>query len=103
MCKEIGKIVYQYTLKSGAFHIHEGIIIEDVCRKKVYFKDKGVKTRLPEEFGVLQSCGQTLWLTERNDEYAKRVFIENLERRISDLYKQIKTTKKQIEILKSEL
>ena len=100
---KIDQTVYQYTLRNGGLFVHDGTIIEDDDHKYVYFKDKKIKARCPseEEFGVICTKGSSLWLTERNDELAKRIFIEYELQCVVDLQKQIDRKLELIKALKN--
>lgn len=104
MTKNIGEIVYKYTLRNGKLFIHEGEIIERGIRKCVYFKDEKTTVRLPKEneFGICHSNGPSLWLADRDDELARRIFIEYEERGIAELQGMINRRTALINILKGE-
>ena len=86
-----GKIVYRYTVKNGKFFIHEGVVNDTGFRKLVNFKDGSPTLRCPrdEEFGSIRRVGHSLWMTERNDEKAKALFIAYETKKINELNKQI--------------
>ena len=104
MTKNVGDKVYKYTLKNEKIFVHEGIIVEDRVRKSVRFEDKKLRVRLPkdEEFGIVQVSGPSLWLTEKDDRLAKRIFIEYLENGISELQETINRRSKLVDLLKEE-
>lgn len=105
MVKTTGETVYKYTVRNGKFFFHEGAAIERGSRKCVYFKAKSSTERYPKEaeFGVVHANGPSLWLTERNDELAKRILIEFEEQGLADLQKQIERKAELIKLLKEEL
>ena len=102
MVKTVGETVYKYTLRNGAFFVHEGVIMEQGTRKCVYFEDKKSKARLPkdDEFGIVHADGPSLWLTDRDDELAKHIFIEYEENSIAELQELINRKTKLINVLK---
>lgn len=100
MIKEVGETVYKYTLRNREFFIHEGTVIERGTNKYVYFKAKSSTERYPKEmeFRVVCANGPSLWLTERDDELAKRILIEYEEQCVADLQKQIE---RKLQLIKS--
>lgn len=104
MIKNIGETVYMYTLRNEKFFIHEGTIIKQGIHICVYFKDEKRTVGLPREnkFGIIRTSGSGLWLVDRDDELAKRIFIEYEENRLAELQEQISRKTKLIEVLKSE-
>ena len=105
MIKNVGDTVYKYTLKNEKIFVHEGIIVEGRVRNFVHFEDRNLAARLPKEneFGIVQVSGPSLWLTEKNDELAKRIFIEYLENGILELEEKINRRSKLVNLLKEEL
>jgi hypothetical protein len=104
MTNVIGEIVYKYTLRNEKLNIHEGEIILDYCRKYVNFKCDSSRVRCPKEneFGVVHTNGPTVWMTKRDDDLVKRLFIEFEERKIAELQAQINTKTKLIKMLKED-
>lgn len=102
MVKTTGETVYKYTLRNGEFFAHEGTVVEGGSRKCVYFKAKSSTERYPKEteFGVVHTNGPSLWLAERDDELAKRIFIEYEEQGLADLQKQFERKTELIKLLK---
>lgn len=101
MIKNVGETVYKYTLKNGKFFVHEGIIVKGRIRDFAEFKDIDRSARLPEEDGFGVVCnGSTLWLAERDDELAKRIFTEWLENGIVELQEAISKKLNLIDLLK---
>lgn len=100
----VGKTVCRYNIKNGKFFIHEGVVTEGGRRLYVCFKDGTAKHICPKrgEFGKIFTSGPTLWLLERDDELAKRTFIEYEEQTSIELQKQIDRKRELIEMLKEE-
>lgn len=90
MTNMTGILVYKYTVRNGKMFIHEGEVGTDGLRKLVYFDD-GRVGRYPKmnEFGVIRSNGPSLYLNKRDDELAKRLFIEFEEASLAALQKQV--------------
>ena len=101
MVRNVGDKIYWYTAKNCKFIVHEGEIIERHNQLLIYFKDDYSRVLMPkdDDFGKIIS-GTSLWLTERNDELARKMFIEYQEQCLSKLQKQIDDKIKFIELLK---
>lgn len=104
MLIEQGKTLYQYALLNGNFVIREGIV--NVCgeRRVVNFSNGGSAVRCPEaeDIGQLRrSSVPVLWLTERDDELARQMFIGFENRKIVKLLKQIEECNRLIGMLNS--
>ena len=104
MIRKMGETVYKYTLRNGEIFVHEGMVIEQGSHKNVYFKTKGLTERYPKktEFGIVHSSGPSLWLSDRDDELAKCIFVEYEERCLTDLQKQIERKLQLIKALKGD-
>lgn len=96
----VGKTVYRYNIKNGKFYIHEGVVTKRGRFKEVYFKDENYRARCPgrNQFGMVLTSKTTVWLLERNDELAKRIFIEYEEQKLNELQEQLN---KKLELIKT--
>ena len=99
--------VYYYTFKKGIFKVEEGIvtIVNGVFGHTfVYFKPLDNPKRLTNYEGIHEKVlGKGLphiWMTERDDELARQLFIEYEESIINVFLSKIEDKKKLIEILK---
>lgn len=92
---EIGKTFYKYTMKNNKLYIHECPVICFRGRIVVQHEGTGCPYSIPDddEIGVVLKDGISLWLTERNDELAKYIFIEHLQKRVISLQDQINRIK----------
>ena len=90
MTNMTGILVYKYTIRKGKMFIHEGKVGTNGLHKLVYFDD-GRVGRYPKmnEFGVIRSNGPSLYLNKRDDELAKKLFIEFEEASLAALQKQV--------------
>ena len=97
-----GKIVYRYTVKNGKFFVHEGVVNDTGFRKLVNFRDGSPTLRCPrdEEFGSIRRVGHSLWMTERDDAKARKMFIDYEINKIVDMEMQIKRKKDTIKMLR---
>ena len=104
MIIKFGDKIYKYTVRNGKLFIHEGVVTEYRGRKFVYFEDSSPRTRCPkdEEIGMIRSNGPSLWLLEKNDELARRLFIEFEEKGLSELKKLIERKNELLNMLKTE-
>lgn len=107
MTFEVGTHLYRYTIRHNKFYIHEGIVNQCVNRKVVVFPNGGfnhgsVRCPRPEDIGSIHSNGYLVWLTERNDELAKRIFIEYEEGQINRMEKLLAEKKEVIKMLKED-
>lgn len=104
MIKNVGETVYMYALRNEKFFVHEGTITKHGTHTCVYFKDTKRTVRLPrkEDFGVIHTKGSSLWLADRDDELAKRIFIEWEENSLAELQELIDRKTKLIDVLKSK-
>lgn len=96
-----GKIVYRYTVKNGKFFVHEGVINNTGFRTLVNFKDHSPSLRCPrdEEFGIIRTVGHSLWMTERDDNKARRLFINYEINKIVEMEEQIRRKKETLKML----
>lgn len=98
----VGKTICRYNIKNGKFFIHEGVVTEGGRRLYVHYKDGTSKDICPGRgaFGKIFTNGLTLWLLEKDDELAKRTFIEYEEQKIMELQEQINKKQEIIKKLK---
>lgn len=105
MSKNVGEKIYWYTMKNAQFFVHEGeVALRPYSRAKcVHFNDGASHGLYPKEtdIGVVLR-GTSLWLENRDDELAKRIFIEHNEKCIAELEEQIRRKHENIKILKEE-
>lgn len=101
MFKDGKEILYFYTIKNGKLFVHEGTVKSMYdTRKRVCFSDRSSPRRYPNQFNVIDTTGPNIWLTERNDEAVKRIFIEYEEQKLAELEEQIERKKQIIKMLK---
>ena len=100
---ENGTVLYRYTVKNGKFFVHEGVVNDTGFRKLVNFKDRSPTLRCPriDEVGKIKTVGQSLWMTERDDAKARKMFIAYESKKITELNKQIDKKVDTIAILMS--
>lgn len=104
MSINLGEKLYKYNLKCGKLFVHEGevIISKTYKRMGIYFNDTRTMERVPKELGVvLTGKISSLWLNERDDELAKRIFIEYEERKIAEIKELLDKRIKSLESLKA--
>lgn len=101
----IGATLYRYTLKNGKFIVREGTVNQFGLRTCVNFRDGSspVRAPRPEDIGVIRPIGHSLWMVERDDAKAKRMFIEFEERRIEELEELIERKRETVSQLKQSL
>ena len=80
------KTVIRYGYKNGKFTINEAI-------KRTSFS----------EYGKILSGCTSLYLSERDDELAKRIFIEHMENRVLKAKEELDRATEQLRILKEEI
>lgn len=99
-----GKILYRYTLKGNKFNVREGVVNYTGFRFLVNFRDGGAMVRCPraEDIGKVRAVGCSLWLTERDDTLAKKLFIQYESKKIAELQKQIDKKNETIIMLMEE-
>lgn len=88
---KVNTILYRYTVKDGKLIIREGIVSNYGLRTCVHFVDgtPAVRTPRPEDIGVIKHVGHSIWLTDRDDDKARKMFITFEERRIGELEKTL--------------
>lgn len=107
MSFEVGTKLYRYTIKNNKFHIHEGIVNQCVNRKVVVFPSGGFNhssVRCPREtdIGAIRHIGLTLWLDKRDDELAKKIFVDYEEQQIRKLEKQLADKREIVKMMRGE-
>ena len=103
MNQATGEILYRYTVRNGKLFVREGrVVLRYGNLKFVYFTSSNSGTRYPREneFGVISAKGPSVWMTERNDEFVKRLFIEYEEQKLVELQRQIVRKTELIKMLK---
>jgi hypothetical protein len=100
----VGMTLYRYTLKNGKFIVREGTVNQFGLRTCVNFKDGSGAVRAPrdEDIGVIRPIGHSLWMIERDDAKARRMFIEFEERRIEELEELIRKKREVVRGLKRD-
>lgn len=106
---EPGTTLYLYTIRTGKFTVHKGVVIEGKYGpgrpgwRKVSFSTKQAKEFCPkiEEIGNIQTGGPRLWLIERDDNKAARMFIDYEERKLFELEKHVAKKRALIKTLES--
>ena len=81
------KPAVRYGYKNGKFTVTE---------------DAAIRQRFSEYGKILPKC-TSLYLPERNDELAKRIFIEHMEERVTKANEELNRAKEQLRILKEEI
>lgn len=100
-----GEKIYHYSIRYGVFTVKEGIIRRhnpNMSYHYPYVEFKYGRLMIPkmDEVGMVRSGGPSLWLFERNDELAKKLFIEYEEGYIENLQKDIDKRKELIGVIK---
>ncbi len=102
---EIGMTLWMYTARNGKFSVHEGVVTENKrrywTRSIVTFKTRSTFDFLPkdDEIGHIVS-GPKLWLTERDDALAKRLFLEYEEEKLEGLKRTMAKKEELIRVLR---
>ena len=101
---KLNTILYRYTVHNGKLIVREGIVSNYGIRTCVHFTDgsAAVRTPRPEDIGVMKPIGHSIWLAERDDEKARRMFIEFEERRIVELEETLRKKREVVRMLKSQ-
>lgn len=91
MTIEDSDFVYRYTLQEGEIDVKEGEVIECGNRKFVQFEAGVAPVKCPraQDFGRVWKDGKTLWLPERNNEEARKLFTKYGVDRIRELQQEI--------------
>lgn len=95
---------YLYSLWNDQFTVTEGFVYilsgERRAHAKFYCEDRPNHVVIDPAPGVIRQA--KLWLTERDDERAKRLLREYHEDRVTELKKQIASHEQKLDILKGE-
>lgn len=85
------EFVYKYTLCKGEIVVQEGEVSECGPHRYVQFAGRGEPVKCPrkKDFNRVWSDGKTLWMTDRNNEEAKKIFVAYGVGRILELQKEI--------------
>lgn len=100
-----GEIIYHYNIIDGELTVKKGIIKTANEGKKYSYKyvefDYG-RLEIPRmsEIGIIHSGRPSLWLFERDDELAKKMFIEYEEECIEKAKEDIEKRQKLLEVIK---
>ena len=88
---EKGKVLYRYTVCKGKFFCHEGVVNDSGFRPLVNFKDGSQTVRCPRDGDIdtIRRVGHSLWMSERDDDKARAMFIKYELDKIEQLKKQI--------------
>lgn len=103
---KVGQTLYLYTARNGKFNIHEGVVIENKkrywTRLVVEFKTRSSFEFLPKdhEIGCVCAGGPRIWLLERDDALAKKLFLEYELELLAKLERQIAVKKELIKVLR---
>lgn len=109
MKMEIGSTLYLYTARNGKFHVYEGMIVEN--KRRFYMKhvvrfDGRTQLEYPptdKQIGRVLGGGPRLWLLERDDNLARKLFLEYEEEKLKQLEKQYNKKVELIRVLKEGL
>ena len=101
---KVNTILYRYTTKDGKLIVREGIVSNYGLRTCVHFVDGSPAVRAPrsEDIGTMKPIGHSIWLTERNDDKARNMFIEYENRRIAELEETLRKKREVVDMLKSQ-
>lgn len=98
-----GEKLYHYSIRFGKFTVKEGVVKEPEKYWGYPHVDFQGERRLAprrDKIGVLRQGGPSLWLFERDDELAKKIFIEYEEKCIKKLQQDIDKRRELIEVIK---
>ena len=102
---ELGTTLYLYTIRKGDFTVHKGMVVADKrgWYRKVAFETRADKVVCPDisEIGVIQTGGPNIWLFERDDDKAKKMFLEYELGKLALLEDQLAKKKALIKMLES--
>ena len=105
MRPEIGTTLYYYTIRKGDFTVHKGAVVTDRrgWYRKVAFETRSDKLVCPDiyEIGVIQTGGPSIWMFERDDDKAKKMFLEYELGKLALLEDQLAKKKALIKTLES--
>lgn len=104
MTIELGSKVYYYTLDRNAkIHVHECEVQLHGKHMVVLIDEYRAKLLKAIDFDIVQANRSVrVWLRERNDELAKKLFLEYEEESLAELQEQIKKKSEKIKTLKGE-
>lgn len=103
---KVGDRLYLYTARNCKFHIWEGEVFERkgryYGRLAVKFKNRTQMEMCPKEtaIGHILGGGPRLWLTERDDALARKLFLEYEEGKLFELEKQVAKKRELIKVLR---
>lgn len=107
MAFEVGDTLVLYVARNNTLHIHEGVVSfnKHYYRNFVIFTDGRAHERVPnrDRIGKIQGGGPRLWLTERNDNLARKMFLDYETNKLEALERQVKRKKQLIEVLREGL
>ena len=108
----IGDKLYLYIVRGTTLRIHEGVVSEPktrgLCygtRKPVVIFESGHLAELVPGKGAvghIQSSGPRLWLDERDDALAKRLFLEYEMEKMAELEQKLEKKRELIKMLEEE-
>ena len=104
---KVGDHLYLYTARNCKFHVYEGTVTEAKRRyinRVVKFSNKTGFEFCPTErqIGHVLGGGPRLWLLERDDALARRLFLEYEEDKLLELEKQLARKRELIRVLKED-
>jgi hypothetical protein len=108
MSFEIGPALYLYTARNGRFNVWEGVVVENKYRywtkPVVKFAKRAQTEKCPNEneIGHIQSGGPRLWLTERDDALAKKLFLDYELGKLAELKRAMTKKEELIKVLREE-
>lgn len=100
----IGHVMCKYYFDDGQLKVAEGVLVERKNKKFVAFNSKDVPDESFPGYRNIERVwkgGDILWLTERDDALAKRLFTEYHVGIIKDLQKQIDDIGDRISMIRS--
>jgi len=106
MAINIGDTLVLYTARDGKLNVHKGIVVRNPKRYTpvVIFEDRRYQDFVPKEskVGRIIGYGPKLWMYERDDELARKMFLEYEMGKLEQLEKQIERKKRLIEVLRED-
>lgn len=98
-----GTKLYHYTIRNGKFTVKEGIVRESNKKWSYPYVEfdygRQVAPRM-YKIGELRTGGPSLWLLERDDELAKKMFLEYEEECLRKLEEDVEKRRRLIESIK---
>lgn len=104
---EAGTTLYLYSIRTGEMKVHKGTVINGTGVYQRYprirFDTRQGKGWCPmrKEVGVIQTGGPSLWLTERDDAKAAKMFIDYELSKLAEMEKQVVKKRRLIKMLES--